>query len=29
VTLARIKDGKVEDISYITTVDELKAAIEK
>jgi hypothetical protein len=29
VTLARIKDGKVEDISYITTVSELKAAIEK
>ena len=29
VTLARIKDGKVQEIFYITTVNELKAAIEK
>lgn len=29
ITLARIKDGKVEDISYITSTEELKAAIEK
>ncbi len=29
VTLAHIKDGKVESISYITTPEELKAAIEK
>lgn len=29
VTLARIKDGKVENITYVTTVQELKAAIEK
>lgn len=29
VTLARIKDGKVEDISYITSTAELKSAIEK
>ncbi len=29
ITLARIKDGKVENISYITSTEELKAAIEK
>lgn len=29
LTLARIKDGKVESISYISTTAELKAAIEK
>ena len=29
LTLARIKDGVVENISYITTTAELKAAIEK
>ena len=29
LTILRIKDGKVESISYISTVEELKAAIEK
>lgn len=29
ITLARIKDGKVENIAYITSTEELKAAIEK
>jgi len=29
LTLIQIKDGKVENISYISTKDELKAAIEK
>ncbi|MFC2073742.1 hypothetical protein ACFLR3_00680 [Campylobacterota bacterium] len=29
LTLLRVKDEKVESISYISTLDELKAAIEK
>jgi hypothetical protein len=29
ITLARIKEGKVESISYISTKEELKAAIEQ
>ena len=29
ITLLRVKDGKVQNISYITTKKELKASIEK
>jgi len=29
ITLARIEDGKVQSISYISTTEELKAAIQK